>query len=498
MKVLSYVPLGYEGITVSVEVDIRRGIPGTEIVGMPGTAVREARERVRVALKNSGFTYPRDRILVNLSPADLPKLGSGFDLAIAVAVLSSSGQLTGQDFDVLLAVGELGLDGSIRRVPGVIAAVAAAKDAGIRRVLVPEANLTEAIPLFREGLVSGGTLKEAVARLQSAHSRIDYPPRRELQPPPVPALRFEFLRQNQRALRAAIIAASGRHNLLLVGPPGSGKTVLARSLPALLPPLTWSQSLEVTRIHSQAGVLPPDTSLITRPPFRSPHHTASTQGIVGGGSKLLPGEISLAHHGILFLDEALEFRKNVLQSLREPMERRRVYLARAGRTFWFPAHFQLIMASNACPCGNLGKSATHCSCSFEEVSRYWRRLGGPLLDRMPLRVPFGIDDAGEAFENPESIEEARRSIVAARAAGELRRRKGNPTDLSLSAGCGKILRRASDYFALSRRGQAGALSVARTIADLEGSDDLGEGHLLEAIAHRSFLEGTDNHPALSW
>jgi magnesium chelatase family protein len=498
MKVLSYVALGYEGITVSVEADIRRGIPGTEIVGMPGTAVREARERVRVAIKNSGYSYPSDRILVNLSPADLPKLGSGFDLAIAVAVLSSSGQVALSGTGSLLAVGELGLDGTIRRVPGVIAAVAAAREAGIRRVLVPEENLAEAVPVIPEGLVSGRTLRQAMERLVSAPGAPHHTARRELEPAPLPALSFDRLRENQRATRALMIAAAGRHNTILVGPPGSGKTVLARSLPALLPALNWRQSLEVTRIHSQAGVLPTDTSLISRPPFRSPHHTASTQGIVGGGAKVLPGEISLAHHGVLFLDEALEFKKNVLQSLREPMERARVYLARAGRTFWFPASFQLILASNACPCGNLGKSATHCSCSFEEVSRYWRRLGGPLLDRIPLRVPFGSKEAGSSFENPHTVEEARKLIIAARAAEDLRRRTGKQAELPLSAGCRKILRRASDYFDLSRRGQSGVLCVARTIADLEGARDLSEGHLLEAIAHRSFLEGADNHPALSW
>jgi magnesium chelatase family protein len=505
MTVLGYVPLGFDGITVSVEFEIRRGIPGTEIVGMAGPPVREARERVRVALKNSGYEYPQDRILVNLSPADLPKVGAGFDLAIAIAILSASGQLPRWPPGRLLAVGELGLDGSLRRVSGVIAAVSAAKERGVLRVVVPEANRFEASSVCGEGLVHGRHLREVIDVLSGAGARGNGSAGRTAgrgpglwEKQPEPALSFDKLSENPRGLRMLIIAAAGRHHFLLAGPPGTGKTILARSLPALLPPLDRSQALEVTRIHSQAGVLSPERPLIRWPPFRAPHPTASPEGIVGGGAKTLPGEISLAHTGTLFLDEALEFKKNVLQGLREPLERKRVYLSRAGRTFWYPADFHLLLACNACPCGNLGKPGNRCSCSYDEVSRYWRRLGGPLLDRIPLRLPFRAPEPGESIENPKTLSEARRLVTKAREIQVRRNLEGIDTSRELSDGCRRVLARAARHFGLSRRGEAATISVARTLADIGGRRTIAPEDVLEALAHRSFLEGPEDHPALIW
>ena len=527
MKVYSYVPGGYAGDLVSVEVDIRRGIPSTDIVGLPDNAVREARERVRVALRKAALEYPPDRVLINLAPAGVRKIGASFDLAIAVAVLEASGQLgpPGEPAGLaaVLVLGELQLDGTVRGVRGVLSAVAASVEHGISHALVPVDNLREARAL-RRGTVAGvGRLEQAVSVLATGFATEEGDGRLEpaqvsqqgiaLAPAEADASMPDYaeLRGQSRFKRALEIAAAGRHNLMVVGPPGSGKTMGVRMLPSVAPELEQSESLEVTRIYSRAGLLGAGANLFRRPPFRAPHHTASLQGIVGGGRDLLPGEISLAHRGILFLDEAAEFRKNVLQSLREPVEERRIVIARAGRSYWYPADFQLVLAANPCPCGYFGHPTRMCSCTMAEVTRYWKRLGGPLIDRVDLRVridPRAADGSardgdgrGGAGEAAESSKKLHARIVEATQRQRVRYR-GRPyrnnagvpgarlnEHLHISAKSEEVVERAAEKLSLSSRAVVSVLRMARTIADLEGSADVERHHLLEAVQHRRLGEG---------
>ncbi|NBF39415.1 MAG: YifB family Mg chelatase-like AAA ATPase [Spirochaetes bacterium] len=529
MKVYSYVPGGYAGDLVSVEVDIRRGIPSTEIVGLPDNAVREARERVRVAVRKAALEYPPDRVLINLAPAGVRKVGASFDLAIAVAVLETSGQLCPPDEPgrpaAVLVLGELQLDGTVRGVRGVLSAVAAATERGIDHALVPAENLREARALRRGTVAGAGRLQEAVSVL-AAGCRARTPSGAAADVPgavgtaggsaagPKPDANmpdYAELRGQPRFKRALELAAAGRHNLIVVGPPGSGKTMGVRALPSVTPDLEQSESLEVTRIYSRAGLLGGGADLFRRPPFRAPHHTASLQGIVGGGRDLLPGEISLAHKGVLFLDEAAEFRKNVLQSLREPAEERRIVIARAGRTYWYPADFQLVLAANPCPCGYFGHPTRMCTCSMAEVTRYWKRLGGPLIDRIDVRVRVdprasdgpsregeSRDDGGDA---PESSGKMHGRIVEA-VRRQRDRYRGEPYSSNAGVPASHLKRyarvspenegvveQAAEKLSLSSRAMVSVLRMARTLADLDASADVHRQHLLEAIQHRRLGEG---------
>lgn len=525
MHVYSYVPGGYAGDLVSVEVDIRRGIPTTDIVGLPDNAVREARERVRVALRNTGFDYPADRVLINLAPAGVRKVGASFDLAIAVAVVLASGQLevdgaaaAGRPPSSVLVLGELQLDGTVRPVRGVLSAVAAAAEAGIGHALVPWGNLAEARALGRGHIAGVRRLEAAVVEVASgfagavgnaapaagpAAGAACAADRAAAGTPggPNPSAAdgcadFSQLRGQARFKRALEVAAAGRHNLIVVGPPGSGKTMGVRSLPSLTADLEQGEALEVTRIYSRAGLLAEAATLFRRPPFRAPHHTASLQGIVGGGRELLPGEISLAHRGILFLDEAAEFRKNVLQSLREPSEERRIVIARAGRSYWYPANFQLVLAANPCPCGYFGHPGRTCTCSMAEVTRYWKRLGGPLVDRIDVRVrvePRDTEPAGDAEAVRRRIREAT-DRQRRRYRGEAYRSNAEvpaarlPAYVRLDTDGEELIERAADRLSLSSRAVVSVLRMARTIADLAGRAAVAREDLLEAVQHRRLGE----------
>jgi magnesium chelatase family protein len=521
MTVIAHEPAGFEGSLVHVEVDIRRGIPGVDLVGLAAGAVKEARERVRAAIRNSGFEFPLDRVLVNLAPADLPKEGAAYDLPMALALLGAAGAVPDPGRSVL-ALGELRLDGTVRPVRGVLPAVAAALGAGIECFIVPEDNAAEARAL-RRGLVY------PIARLEDASLILAWAREGREPPPGAPASDSDRsgsqsaaregdlseLKGQPRLRRALEIAAAGGHNLFLFGPPGSGKTMAARRFAGLLPDLREEDAVQVASLHSLSGILKAGVALQLRPPFRAPHHSASLEGMIGGGRRLRPGEISLAHKGVLFLDEAAEFHADVLQSLREPIEEGRVSLVRALSLARFPAEFQLVMAANPCPCGNLGRKGRACLCSIQELQRYRRKLGGPLLDRIDIRVPVEpappeviLGPAGESSTAVRArVEAAMRRQVERyheeKPAGEggraaMLNARIDPSMVErycrLEAEAARAFRFAVQRLSLSSRACHSILKVARTIADLAECETIGEEQVLEAVQHRRFGDGDEIWP----
>ncbi len=500
-QVLSGTIIGIEAFLVHVEVDISSGLPAFSTVGLPEGAVRESKDRVKASIRNAGYAFPSDRITVNLAPADVKKAGTGFDLPIALGILAAGGLIDSASLSGRLVLGELSLDGTVRPVHGVLSLAMAARKAGLRSLFVPAPNAREAAVVEGVAVYSVETLSSVVKTLageiEPVLVRTDWSG--------VVAAHegseddFGDVRGQDNAKRALEVAAAGGHNVLMVGPPGSGKTMLARRLPGVLPGLGFEEALETSRVYSVNGLLSDQSPLMMDRPFRAPHHTVTEAGLVGGGQNPKPGEVSLAHHGVLFLDEMPEFPRRVLEVLRQPMETGTVTVSRVNGSVTFPADFMLVAAMNPCPCGYLGDTKRSCKCTPEQVHRYRSRISGPLMDRIDLhvevpRVPYR--DLKAESEVRVSCEMGER-IRSAREIQERRfRAAGIHTNAAMSARFVRhhaspdregeqVLERAMDRFGFSARAHARILKVARTIADLDGSHDVRAGHVAEAVQYRS-------------
>ena len=501
-KILSFSLLGLEGVCVEIETDIGKGLVSYDLVGLPDAAVKESKERVRAAIKNSALIFPINKITVNLAPADIKKEGSQYDLPIAVSLLKASDQLLAPTEGIIF-LGELALDGTLRPVTGILPILISARDKGFKRFVVPAANAAEASFIEGTEVYALSCLKDVVSFLSGERQFVPVVHRSFVAAKRNLSYNYDMslVRGQKVAKRALEIAVAGGHNILFIGPPGSGKTLLARCIPTIMPDLTFEEALEVTKIHSVAGELS-EEGIVTLRPFRTPHHTATIVSLCGGGNvRIRPGEISMAHKGVLFLDELPEYSRHTLEGLRQPLEDKKITITRAGGAVTFPAEFMLCASMNPCPCGNYGSAYAECTCTPAQIIKYRNRISGPLLDRIDLQVEVdGVKYDELASEGREETSaDVKKRVEAARAIQRERFRDEDGGLINanmgekqikkycrLSAECEDVLRTAYESLKLSARARSRIIKVARTIADLAFSEKILPEHVLEAASYRSY------------